>query len=101
MGGGKAYADDGADITRIYRHQLAARTLELLRRTSWRTRPSRVESTSTLGSTAGSQFPQVSVAVTISIGTKISPRDVYPSHVIVMQPPPVARCNQRKAAVVG
>jgi hypothetical protein len=28
----KAYADDGADITRIYRDQLAACTYEVLRR---------------------------------------------------------------------
>jgi hypothetical protein len=32
----KAYADDGADITRIYRHQLAACTYEVLRRATWR-----------------------------------------------------------------
>jgi hypothetical protein len=32
----KAYADDGADITRIYRHQLAACTYEVLRGATWR-----------------------------------------------------------------
>jgi hypothetical protein len=83
------YADDGSDITRIYRHHLAAYTYEVLRRTSWRTRPSRVGSALPLGSTAGSRSPQVSPAVTAS------------SPVIVMQSPPEATCNQRKAAVVG
>jgi len=97
----KAYADDGADITRIYRHQLAARTYGVLRRAPSRAGPSRVGSTPPLGSTAGSRSPQVSPAVTASTGRKISPRVVCPSRVIVMQSRPAARCNQRKAAVVG
>jgi hypothetical protein len=76
-------------------------TYEVLRRATWRAGPSRVGSTPPLGSTAGSRSPQVSSAVTASIETKISPRVVCPSPVIVMQSPPEATCNQRKAAVVG